>query len=392
MGKSIKVLALVKSDSSSSSIREACHSLNGTPISLQIVRDPDALPGNGTAPDMLLVEVDPSDTAEVVRLDGVLRHRFPGTPIVATADHAGVQDVRKFMRLGIADFLPQPLSRSDLLAAVHHARDLKSRAGAGGASGRIVTFIKGGGGVGATTLAVQLGCQLVPNRKNKRKVALFDLDHQFGSAGLYLDLGVPADVMEIAETPDRMDADLLDGVMVTHDSGLRVMPAPEDIRPLDAFSPQFVETLLQLGASTYDYLLIDLPQAWTDWCYAVLQQSDLIVLVTTMSVGGLYHARQQLRTLEAQGLSDIKVMTVLNRMEKGWGTSSKKREAEKILGRGVDHVIPENAELMNEATNRGVQLSKITKRTKVEKSIAGLVGSIQKMIPHPASKEPRLLH
>ena len=297
--------------------------------------------------------------------------RVASRSLLAVSADATVQDVRQLMRLGVVDFVPQPFTRADILAAINLAAARRSKAGDGDASkGAVFSFIKGGGGVGATTLAVQAGCLLAgADKAGTRKIGLFDLDLQLGTAGLYLDLDNRVGLSDLLDAPERLDASLLEAVLQTHESGLQVVGAPREVIPLDALTTDFVNTVVGLGRDQYDVLLLDLPPAWTEGMYAALHRSDVIFLVTQLSVAGIRQAKHQLDTLRMQGLVQADVRVVLNRYEKGWGKAVQLKEAEKALGHEIDYLVPNDYKLVSEALDQGVAISHLKSRSRVEKAI-----------------------
>src|SRR3546814_13823442 len=98
------------------------------------------------------------------------------------------------------------------------------------------------------------------------------------------------------ELPERLDADLLEGAMSRHHSGLSVVAAPRDVMPLESFSPDFIRRLIEVARSRFAVVLADLPPAWSQWSFEVLRQSDEVLLVTQITVPGVRQARRQLDT------------------------------------------------------------------------------------------------
>lgn len=179
----LNVLALTRSSALVATLREACAGMNGAKVELRVGSLSDgAIEADARRdPDILFLEVDPADALELERLQRALRTRFPYAPVVATAAEANLNDVRHLMRLGIVDFVPQPIVRADLVDALQFAAG--TRRGAHQAEpipGKVIAFLKAGGGVGATTLAVQTGCALATDREPQAEgqVCLLDLDVQ----------------------------------------------------------------------------------------------------------------------------------------------------------------------------------------------------------------------
>ncbi|MEM7225548.1 MAG: hypothetical protein AAF495_21400 [Pseudomonadota bacterium] len=347
-------------------------------------------------PSALLLEVDPRDSVEVELLEKVIRTHFPDTPVIATASDITLPDIRLLMRLGVVDVLPQPIAEADLKTALDLAGRVKVRdSGVPGESGKVISFLKGGGGVGATTLAVQSACLLAGGAKASKSmehnVCVMDLDLQFGTAALYLDLEGKFDYQDLVAAPKRLDRELLNGVLARHETGVSVLPTPLDVLPLDTLTPDFIGACLKVARKEFRYTVLDLPEAWTTWSCSALENSDLVVLVTQMTVAGIRQARRQLNTLRDQGLSELPVRVVINRFDKGWGKTVRVKEAEKSLGRKIDDYIVSDYRTVSEAINLGVPLSKVKRNSKVEKGIRKLVDQfVNEEVVESGRVEPRI--
>lgn len=394
-GHGLNVVAIVRSGETGSALNESCADMNGTRVDIHVGKladvHPDVAIFNNV--DVLLLDVDPSSSEEVAALSSIVSDRFPETPVVATAANASLQDVRQLMRLGVVDVVPQPVVPNDLGAAIEYA--VRSRAKSeGGESGRgkIISVLKAGGGVGATTLAVQAGYLLAQRIKGEgRKACLLDLDLQFGNASLYMDIDNRVGMIDLVEFPERMDASLLQSVMGHHESGLDVLAAPRDVMPMDVVTTSAVDSCLRVASEHYRYVLVDLPSVWCDWSMRALQKSDTILLVTQLTVPHVRQARRQLDHLASHGLGDLPVKVVVNRFEKGWGKGVGAKDAAKAMNRGIDYFVMSDFKLVSEAINQGVPISKIARRSKVEKSMAQLVdGTVKDLAGGEVRSEPRL--
>jgi len=394
-GHGLNVVAIVRSSEMGKGLNETCANLNGAKVDVHVGKLSDVHPDveifNNV--DVLLLDVDPSSSEEVAALSSIVSDRFPETPVVATAANASLQGVRQLMRLGVVDVVPQPVMPNDLGTALEYAARSRAKGG-GGESGRgkIISVLKAGGGVGATTLAVQAGYLIAQRFKGEdHKTCLLDLDLQFGNASLYMDIDNRVGLMDLVESPERMDASLLQSVMGHHESGLDVLAAPRDVAPLDVVSGGAIENCLKVAADLYSYVLVDLPTVWCEWSLRALEKSDAILLVTQLTVPHVRQARRQLDHLSIQGLGSIPVKVVVNRFEKSWGKGVSAKEAAKAMNRGVDHFVMSDFKLVSEAINQGVPLCRIARRSKVEKSIADMVDStVKELSGGEVRSEPRL--
>ncbi len=396
LGLHMNVVAILRSDVAGQAMSAACTDINGTEVSTHVGRlldvqgDVDLLKGA----DVLILDVDPRSEEEMTHLRKVLQHEFPGTPIVVTAPEASLQDVRQFMHLGVVDFVPQPITQADLKTALEQvSRTRKVVDVPSDRQGHIISFLKAGGGVGASTLAVQSACLLASRKRaDKAPVCLVDLDLQFGTAALYLDLDNRVGVADLLETPDRVDRELLQSVMGHHSSGVELLAAPRDVVALESLHAKDLERCLKLIRGEYGTIFLDLPSAWTPWSYAAVRNSDLVILVIQLTVAGIRQARRQIETLQVHGLADVPVKVALNRFEKGWGKSVDVKDAENALGRKFDYFIANDYATVTDALNQGVALSAIKKKSKVEQSIQKMIDDAVKTITGEETRpEPRLL-
>ncbi len=389
MGESLNVIGMLRTPQLRSALAEVCTDMNGTRFDLRIAPlDQITADLRTGASDLLIVEVDSKDSADIERLRTLVQSHAQ-TAVVATAADATLNDVRQLMRLGVVDVLPQPVQRSDILAAVELAvRSRKAAAQSATGRGRFVSVLKGGGGVGATTIAVQAGCHLARTLdKRGQEACVLDLDVQGGTVALFLDLSDRVGLADLVDAPERLDADLLRGVVSRHASGLSVVAAPPEVMPLETFTPDFIGRLVSVVREQFDMVLADLTPAWTLWSFEALRQSDEVLLVTQMTVPGIRQARRQLDTLRAEGLDGIPLRVVLNRYEKRWGDSLCLKEVEKALGHKIDFMVANDYRTVSEALDQGVAISDVRRRSKAFKSITKLSDAL---IPAGSRAEGRL--
>lgn len=398
LGKNMNVVAILRSGEAGEALSQACTGMNGTKVNVHVGKLKDVKPGVDILrnPDVLLLDVNPRDADEVAQLQTILQSHFPTVPVVATAVEVTLQDIRQLMRLGVVDFIPQPFTRDDLAGALDHAATMRqSKGDSGEKRGNIITFLKAGGGVGATTLAVQSGCLLASRNKGKgagADVCLLDLDLQFGTAALYLDLDNRVGMADVIQSYGRLDRELMRNVMSKHDSGLDLLAAPRDMVAVDSIAPEHLDECLKIITAEYETTILDLPEVWTPWTYRAIQNSDTIILVTQLTVAGIRQAKRQLDTLISHGVEPSLVKVALNRFEKGWGKSVHLKEAEDALGRKFDFFIINDYQTVSEALNQGVSLSEIKKKSKVEISIQKMIDeSIKSITGEEERSEPRLL-
>ncbi len=377
----MNVLAVVQSEEIKDSLNNVHFENNSVNFDVFVGKvgdvGPDVIDGHG--PDVLLLDINLSDDSEVEALDGIIRTYGKSLSVVATSRDATLEGVRRLMRLGVADFLPQPISDSELTTALEYAsRKIGHGEGAEQARANVFSYIKPVGGMGATMLAVQSAYCLAAMGTKEPQVCLLDLDLQFGNAAVYQDLQCKFSIMDVVLSPGELDGAFLRGVMAHHNSGIDVLTAPLTIEPLDALTPDLVARLLDVAAEEYDYVLIDMPQALTDWTQVVLDRSDVVFLVTQLTVAAIRQSRRLLEIMREKGIDEAHTAIVVNRFESRWSREVTVKEAEKALGRQIDYFVPNDYKTVNAALNEGVRLSEIKRGSKVEKRIDALFKSVLK--------------
>jgi pilus assembly protein CpaE len=173
-----------------------------------------------------------------------------------------------------------------------------------------------------------------------------------------------------------MDAEYIDSVAEKHVSGLSVIGAPIDIVPFDIITPEMVQRLIALAADNFDVVIIDLANAWTNWSAAALSVSDVIALVSELSVAGVHQAKRQLDVLEANGLTD-RVQLVLNRMATSLFRKADLSQTEQALKRKVDFIVCNDYPTMSAAIDEGRTVGAIKVKSRLEKDMRALQAGLE---------------
>lgn len=380
MTRSVRILAVMRSKDRIEELRNSLDSV--TAANLETTVEPLATVADGltpaSAPDVLLVDIALDDAKQVELVSKIIAAHKNSLAVIATAEQADLDGIRRLMRIGVADFVPQPLAAADMLNALESATSKLSKAeGSTVGRGKAISFIRSCGGVGATTLAVQTAMELAGRGRNSRSVALLDLDLQYGDVALSLDIPERGGLPQILESPARLDGDFMRASMTMHNSGVQVLSSPDDIVPLTALGPETATRLLNIARETYEYVVCDLPHAWTGWTGSVLRASDRIVLVTELSVSALQRSRRLLELMERQGLSHLPITIVANHVDTSWGWAGRRKQAEDALGQPFDFVIREDRKTAREARDRGVPLRDVRSGSSIIKDVRTLVEGLR---------------
>ena len=219
------------------------------------------------------------------------------------------------MQAGARDLLPLPLVEADLVAALVRI-DRDHRAAASGHAGTVTAFMNAKGGCGATFLACNVAHALTT--LSRKRVALVDLDLQFGAIPLYFDLFPKRGLLQALENMDGLDEVALQGYLVRHASGLDVLGhAAEDALPLGNVSAELLNNLLTVALKGHDHVVVDLPRRIDTIAARVIDQAQHIVLVVQQAVTVLRDATRLMNCLRRDlSVSQDRIVIVINRYDK----------------------------------------------------------------------------
>lgn len=324
--------------------------------------------------EILFVELRPDSAASMDRLLR-LSKELPRARLVALVRDPSVHLVRQLMRSGVSDVLPLPLAHDDIAKAI---RDLApaprpERTDEHGL-GKVITVVRSINGAGATTLITQAaGLQAKRDKAAGGETLVIDLDLQCGNVASYLGLSPSLTVEDLIESGPRLDRAMLLAACCDTRSGARILAAPQDIIPIAGIDTDQILNLINLAKREFRTILLDLPCDWTDWSLSAAGAADLIVMVIELSVASLRQARRQLNLLASQGLGNVPVILVANRVQEHLFRTIDFHDAERVLERPVSFTIANDYDLINSAQDQGVLIGDIRARSKISKNIASLL-------------------
>ncbi|HEX7474191.1 MAG TPA: response regulator [Candidatus Limnocylindrales bacterium] len=285
--------------------------------------------------DIMLPKLDGYQVAAKIRSEEGSNAHVP--IIMLTAEREVEQKVRG-LRAGADDYLIKPFHTAELLARIKSllARFAPSEALVGRPPlGRVHVYYGAKGGVGTTTIAINAAIAL--HRELGRKVCLVDGNLQFGDHRVFLDLGLDRRSIVDVVTAPSIDIDLIQQILVRHDSGVDLLLAPPSPETAELVTQEHMPIILDLLRTAYDYILIDIDKKLDEINLRILDLADVIFVVMTADLSCLKNVRLVLETISNLGYEHDKVRLVLNRSNAFTGINVK--NAEGALKRTIDHQV-----------------------------------------------------
>jgi pilus assembly protein CpaE len=299
--------------------------------------------------DVLVVACAGHSEKALVMIDGAVKQR-PSRPVVVFGYGSPNGFVDRVFGAGADDLVVLPQDPESVRFALQKAIARKS-GGTGsvsGSQGQLVCVLGPKGGTGKTLTATSLAVALAETGK---RVALLDLDLQFGDVGLCMGLSPETTIYDLARAGGTLDEEKLSDFLITHHSGVEVLIAPSRPDHAAAISIDFLRSVYSVLRRMVDYVIVDTPPGFTPEVIATIDSATAICMVGMLDALSLKNTKLGLETLELMGFPRDRIKLVLNRARTRVGISDEDVEA--IVARTPDVLIPSDRDIprsVNEGT------------------------------------------
>lgn len=324
-------------------------------------------------PDVGLVALD-DNPDKALQLVARLTEESPNCAVLVISSSSDGSLILKAMRAGAKEFLTQPLRIEDFMAAIGRIGERRGGKSENRARGSQVLAITGAcGGVGTTSLAVNLGAALAKDPQNS--VVLVDLDLCLGDADVFLDTIPDYTLVDVAQNVSRLDFSLLKRSLTKHSSGLYLLPRPVQLEDVALITPDSLRRVVGLLKASFTHVVLDLSKGYSPNDMAALEAATEILLVTQLDLPCLRNVVRLTMSFSQMEELAKKVKIVINRagLENGQITLKK---AEETIGASIFWQIPNDYRTMIEARNNGVPLIEQSPKAPVTQAIFGLIDQL----------------
>jgi len=312
--------------------------------------------------------------------------------IILITEDVSSSVLHSLLRDGGDEFVPYPLPEGELERAIERVMNPVETAAPAASEEEPVRKVSGGdkngviipihglaGGIGATTMAINMAWELATVEKNTtNKVCVLDFDFQFGSTSTYLDLARRETVVELLTDTEAMDSESFLQALSVFDDKLHVLTAPYDMIPLDLLSPDDITRIIDMAASHFDYVIIDMPTTMVEWSQTVLEAAHVYFGLLELDMRSAQNTLRLKRAMQAEDLPFDKIRFILNRAP-GFtdlnGKSRIKRLADS-LGISVEVLMPDGGKPVAQNADQGVPMGQGIPKNPLRKEIAKLAKSV----------------
>jgi pilus assembly protein CpaE len=345
-----------------------------------------------TKPDVVIMDINMPDMDGITATEKLLLD-VPYAQIIILSVQSEPDYMRRAMLAGARDFIAKPPSGDELIQTIRslaeRAREQRAKlerpvpqvaapgvgAGFPHPTGKVIAVYSAKGGVGCTMLATNLALGL---QTRETQVVLIDAALQFGDVAVSLNLQAKNSIVDLASRVEEIDPEVVEDVLLQHESGLRVLAAPPRPELADEVKAEQVRGVLQHLRQNYAYVIVDTSSTMDDITLAVLDTADLLVTMTTPEIPAIKDARLLFDLLGVLDLPSERVFFVLNKVDRKSGITA--AAIAENLNHPIDGSIPLDERTVSTSVNRGVPLLLAEKGSTPAKSIIDLLGTIRQRL------------
>ncbi len=332
------------------------------------------------SPDVLLMDIN------MPVMDGItatekISLEYPKTAIIIVSVQGEQEYLKKAMVAGAREYMVKPFSSDELVNTIRKVYDFEQKRRVQLAEPAVVKQMQSDpqlvavfstkGGVGKTTIATNLAVSLA--EETRKRVVVVDLDLQFGDVAIMLNVIPKRTITELIQDINQMDAELMEGYLVSHPTGVKVLPCPTRPEYAELITGSHVEKILGILKQNYDYIIIDTAPFFQETTLSALDLCHQILLVSALDLPTIKNVKLGLEVLDSLHLKG-KVRLILNRSSNDIGI--KCEDMEESLGLKVKAHIPSDGRTVITSVNKGSPFVITHPNTKVTGSVRELAEMI----------------
>ncbi len=337
--------------------------MGGAPAAVEAYR-------GAPTPNLVVIESTGDRDQLMAHLDQLAEFCDAGTKVVVIGRLNDIVLYRELIGRGISDYLVAPFSVLDFVRSISHLYTHSKAEPVG----RLVAVTGAKGGVGASTIAHNVGWSIA--RTLDVATVIVDLDLPFGTAGLDFNQDPPQGIAEAVFAPERLDANLVDRLLSKCTDKLSILAAPATLDRAYDFPESAFDGLFDVLRSTVPCIVLDVPHGWTGWTRRALIGSDEVIVVAAPDLANLRNTRNLLDVLRTARPNDVKPKLVLN----GVGILKRPEISVADFAKAVEvapaAVVPFDAKLFGTAANNGQMVGEVEANNKVAEILNALARAV----------------
>jgi pilus assembly protein CpaE len=353
-----------------------------------------------TQPDVILMDINMPDM-DGIQATEAIRKKIPFTQIVILSVQNDPKYMQRAMMAGARAFLSKPPTVDELISTIHQVGKMaaeekakialvqKLQSGSGGkfgaalTHGKVITVYGPKGGVGTTTIAVNLAVAL---QGPESKAVIVDGNLQYGDVAVFHNEQPRNTILDLTPRANELDPEIIEEVLIVHEkSGVHILAAPPRPEMAEQVNPDQFIHVIKFLKTIYNYIVIDTETHLTETVISALDASDVIVLVVTQEIPAIKNAKSFLTLIDQFQIGRARVICIMNKNDKR--ISLLPERVGESLKQEIAAVIPLEEKIVVNSVNSGVPFMVDNKIQPIGKAISGLVDTIKEKINKSESSD-----
>jgi pilus assembly protein CpaE len=325
-------------------------------------------------PDIILMDVN------MPVMDGItcterMSTTCPKSSVIIVSVQGENDYLRRAMLAGAKEYVVKPFTTEELVETIKKVYVSETRKRSTTQSvlmedhfvsrAKVFSLISSKGGVGKTTIGTNLAVAL---QRHKKRVVFVDFDVQFGDAALVYNLNDSRrNLYQLVRDISEMDADLVEKYLILHESGVKVLPAPQKPEEGEMIGVHHVHRVVEALRENYDFIVLDTAPTMNDLFFSILDVSDFCFLVNVPSLSILKNNRALLDVLQKLNYGQLDIRVVLNR--DGARNGIRQRDVERVLEREIYWEMANDFRFVEMSINEGVPFVMKDSKNKLSRQI-----------------------
>ncbi len=319
----------------------------------------------------------------------------PDKSVIILENELKEETMHKALFSGAKDVVIRPIRATDLMGSIYKVyelnkmksevhRDSNVRVRRKSELGQVITVFSTKGGVGKTFVSINLAVTL--SRETKKRVVIIDLDPDLGTVSITLNLQPKYTISDVVNDIRNLDPDLMESYLLTHSSGVKVLPA--NLEPLtnNFINAEHIQIILRNLQNSYDYIIVDMPNRFYDPINPAFVFADKLLMVTTPEVSTVRNVKASLLTLSELNYPKSKIKLILNRADRSG--EIKARDVEKTLDQSIYATIDADYKGAILSLNQGVPYVIKNPRSSISKGFKNLAKKVtDNTVESPVAKQ-----
>lgn len=330
-------------------------------------------------PDIVLMDIN-MPVKDGLKATEEITLAVPESTVIIMSVQGELEYVKKSMSAGAREFIAKPFTEDELIKTIIKTYEKESKrkehtviqSPTETIRAKVITVFSTKGGVGKTTIASNLAVSIA--RMTRKRVALVDLDLQFGDVAIMLNVLVKSTITDLIKEINQLDPELMDDYLVTHFSGVRVLPAPLKPEYAEYITSSHVEKILSALKENHHYIIIDTSASFHETVLTSLDLSDSILFVSTLDLPTIKNVKSGFDVMDSLHYPPEKIRIILNKASEQFGI--KYKDFENTLKRPIWAYIPEDNQTVITSANKGFPFVMTRSETRVAKALTGIASQL----------------